>query len=400
NIPLIIGGATTSPAHTALKIAPAYRGPVVHVKDASRGVGICRNLMDPNTRESFIRENQTAQAALRERAVTDRAAWNFVTLEEARRGRFSASTPDENTDRSVFCGVKAFRDFDLRRLRQRIDWSFFFLAWGLKGRYPAILDEPRQGAEATKLFHDAQAMLDEIASRKLLACHGVFGIFPANSVGDDIEIYSDGSRSRVLTTCRMLRQQVKKADASPEPYYCLADFVAPKSAGAIDHVGAFAVTAGAGMPEAVRALSGDDYRITMLKTLADRLAEAFAEVLHEMVRREYWGYAPEEHLSNEDIFAGRYCGIRPAPGYPACPDHTEKTAIFQLLNADKNAGIHLTETMMMDPVASICGHYFAHPQAVYFPLGHILPDQLEDYARRKGWTLAEARRWLSPILHA
>lgn len=397
-IPLLIGGATTSPAHTALKIAPAYKGPVVHVKDASRGVGICRSLTDPRARDAFIQENRTAQEALRERASRDSARWQFVSLEEARRGKLQTDWAKATIARPNFLGVKALPHFDMRRIRERIDWSFFFLAWGMKGRYPAILSDGKQGAEATKLFNDAQAMLDEIAARKLLECNGVFGIFPANSAGDDIEIYADGSRDRTLATCHMLRQQVKKTAENPEPYYCLADFIAPKSSGAQSYLGAFAVTAGAGMAEALRQMNGDDYRITLLKTLADRLAEGFAEVLHEAVRREYWGYAPDEKLSNEELFAGHFRGIRPAPGYPSSPDHTEKKQIFQILDASRNAGMSLTETMMMTPAASVCGHYFSCPQALYFPLGRIQDDQLEDYAKRKAWTKEEAYKWLAPLL--
>jgi len=284
----------------------------------------------------------------------------------------------------------------LKRIRERIDWSFFFLAWGLKGRYPQILKDPKVGAEASKLFREAQAMLDEIIEKRLLSCNGVMGLFPANSVEDDIEIYTNSTRSKILTTIHTLRQQVEKT--SGEPYYALADFIAPKNSQVKSHIGVFAVTGGTGLEEAVKAMQGDDYRITLLKTLADRLAEGLAEVLHEDVRKNYWGYVPDENLSNDELFAGKYRGIRPAPGYPACPDHTEKIQIFQLLNATKLAGIGLTETFMMTPAASVCGYYFSCPRSVYFPVGRILRDQLEDYAQRKGWSTAEAEKWLAPII--
>jgi 5-methyltetrahydrofolate--homocysteine methyltransferase len=396
SLPLLIGGATTSEKHTAARIAPNYSGAVVHVRDASKGVGICRKLLDLKTRAAFITETKARQESLRQDFEKDRSAWKLVPLEEARHNRPEMDWCKATVTPPTFTGTKAIKNFDLKRVRERIDWSFFFLAWNLKGRYPGILKHPQYGAEATKLFNDAQGMLDEIIEKRLLSCNGALGLFPANSVEDDIEVYTDATRSKVLTTIHTLRQQVEKQ--SGEPYYALADFIAPKSTQLKSHVGAFAVTGGTGLEEAVKAMKGDDYRTTLLKTLADRLAEGFAEVLHEDVRKNYWGYAPDENLSNDELFEGKYRGIRPAPGYPACPDHTEKIQIFQLLDATKPAGIGLTETFMMIPAASVCGYYFSCPHSHYFPIGHIAEDQLVDYAKRKGWSLSEARKWLAPLL--
>jgi 5-methyltetrahydrofolate--homocysteine methyltransferase len=394
-IPLILGGATTSEEHTAVKIAPAYSGAVVHVKDASKGVGICRDLLNPETRGKFTAANRARQEAIRKDFEQSRTAWKLISLEQARENRPAIDWASYKEPRPSFLGTRAFNNFDIRLIRERIDWSFFFLAWGIKGRYPAILNHPKTGAEAVKLFNDAQAMLDQIEKNKLLCCNGVLGFFPANSCGDDIEIYADDERKKVLTTFYMLRQQVEKS--SNEPYYSLADFIAPKESGIKSYLGCFAVTGGIGMDETLKTFKNDDYNITMLKTLSDRLAEGFAEVLHEAVRKEYWGYSKDEKLSNDDLFSGHYRGIRPAPGYPACPDHTEKSQIFSLLKAQELSGISLTDTYMMTPAASVCGYYFAHPDAVYFPISRIERDQLEDYARRKGWAQDEARKWLSPL---
>ena len=398
-IPLVLGGATTSENHTAVKIAPCYSGAVVHMKDASRSVGICRNLMDPQASSAFITENKTKQEALRKNFEKERSSWKLVPLTEARRGKMTTDWNKTKPKKPSSLGIQQFKNFDIHRIRQRIDWSFFLLAWGFKGRYPTLLNDPKCGAEVKKLFDDANAMLDEIATHKLLACHGVTGLFPANSAGDDIEVYTDDTRARKLTTFFTLRQQVAKTDAS-QPFYALADFIAPKDSGIKDYLGGFAVTAGIGMEAAIAYVKNDEYKVMLLKTLADRLAEAFTEVLHEDVRRNSWGYAPKENLSNEDILAGHYQGIRPAPGYPACPDHTEKVALFNILHASELTGIELTESLMMMPAASVCGYYFSHHASCYFPLGQIDQTQLEDYARRKNMPIDVAQKWLAPILNS
>jgi 5-methyltetrahydrofolate--homocysteine methyltransferase len=396
-VPLIIGGATTSENHTAVKIAPCYSGAVVHMKDASRSVAICRSLMDPKACPAFITENKAKQETVRKNFEKERSSWKLVPLTEARRGKLSTDWSRTKPPKPSFLGVKQFRDLDINRIRGRIDWSFFLLTWGFKGRYPGLLNDPKFGTEVAKLCADAEAMLDEIAINKLLRCNGVLGLFPANSVGDDIEIYTDEKRNQKLTTFYTLRQQVAKTDKS-QPFYALADFIAPKDSGIKDHLGGFAVTGGIGMEDAVKYVDNDAYKVMLLKTLADRLAEAFAEVLHELVRKEVWGYAPQENISNDEILAGHYRGIRPAPGYPACPDHTEKVALFNILNASELTGIELTENLMMMPAASVCGFYFAHPASCYFPLGHIDQTQLEDYARRKNMPIDVAKKWLAQII--
>ncbi len=396
-IPLAVGGAATSANHTAVKIAPYYSGPVVHMKDASRSVMICRNLMDAKGRHGFIAANKTEQEAVRRSFARDREAWKLVPLAEARSQRMMTDWAHASITKPAFTGVRQFKGADIRRIRERIDWSFFFLAWGFKGRFPGLLKDAVMGEEVARLYKDARAMLDVIINERLLTCNGVLGIFPANSTGDDIEVYADDTRARVLAELFTLRQQTVKT-AEGQPFHALADFIAPKDSGIKDYLGAFAVTGGIGMDAAVMHVKNDPYKVMLLKTLADRLAEAFAEVLHEDLRREYWGYAPKEDLSLDDILAGKYQGIRPAPGYPCCPDHTEKITLFKLLSATALTGIDLTESLMMTPAASVCGYYFAHPKSCYFPLGHIDRDQVEDYARRKNMTLAQAEKWLAPVL--
>jgi len=305
--------------------------------------------------------------------------WNKATL----------NTPN-------FLGIKKFKNFDLNEIRGRIDWTFFFINWELRHKFPEILNHPEYGKEAQKLFQDGQLLLDEIINRKTIKANGVLGIFPANSVGDDIEIYKDEKRKKVLTTFHTLRQQ-QKMEEEDRPNLALADTVAPKETGLKDYLGAFAVTGGFGVDDLVAKYKkdNDDYRAIMVQALANRLAEGFVEALHEKVRRELWGYSPEEKLTFEDMLHGKYRGIRPAPGYPACPDHTEKELIFKLLDAEKNTGIKLTESFAMSPEASVCGWYFACPKIRYFDVGKIQEDQLLDYANRKGWTPKEVKRWLS-----
>ncbi|MBI3024922.1 MAG: methionine synthase, partial [Candidatus Tectomicrobia bacterium] len=393
-LPLLIGGATTSQVHTAVKIEPQYRGPTVYVTDASRGVGVLGSLMSREGRGEFVAKVKAEYAGLRARHEGRRARADMHSLEEARRNRVAVDW--EAVPAPAFTGVHAFEDYPLEELRERIDWTPFFATWELSGTFPKILGEGPAAEAARSLYQDAQALLDRIVREGLLRASGVFGIFPANAAGDDVEIY--GPDGRVLGVAHFLRQQMAKAPGNPN--LCLADFVAPRERGQADWIGAFAVTAGLGAEELARAFErqGDDYSAIMVKALADRLAEAFAERLHERVRREFWGYAPEEDLTNEELIREAYPGIRPAPGYPACPDHTEKALLFSLLDAEKRASMRLTESFAMLPAASVSGFYFAHPQACYFGVGRIGRDQAEDYARRRGVDLPAVERWLSPIL--
>jgi 5-methyltetrahydrofolate--homocysteine methyltransferase len=401
-LPLLIGGATTSRAHTAVKIEPCYSGPVVHVIDASRAVGVASALMSPEGRDPFVERTRAEYADVRRahesRTTTDRR----LSLAEARRNRLAIDWSGVTPPKPSFLGVRAFEDFPLGELIERIDWTPFFSTWELAGRYPEILTDPVVGDAATSLFADAQAMLRRVLDERLLRANGVVGFWPAAATpDDDIELYTDESRSEVLARIHTLRQQMAKSGRSSEkPNVALADYTAPKGSGVADYVGAFAVTAGIGL-EAAReryTAAHDDYSAILLTALADRLAEAFAERLHEKVRRELWGYAPDEALDNDALIAESYQGIRPAPGYPACPEHTEKETIFSLLDAEARAGIELTESMAMLPASSVSGYYFWHPQARYYGLGRIGRDQLLDYARRKGWSVQEAERWLAPNL--
>jgi 5-methyltetrahydrofolate--homocysteine methyltransferase len=404
-IPLLIGGATTSRVHTAVKIEPNYpSGTVVYVTDASRAVGVCSNLLSNTTRDSYIAEIKADYAAAREQHEGRKGKASYVTLEEARHHGLKTDWRHYTPPKPKLLGVQRLENYPLDILVDYIDWTPFFSAWELAGRYPKILDDKVVGVEARKLFADAQAMLKKIVAEKWLTANAVFGLFPANSVdvdglqGDDIEIYTDESRRRVAMTWHNLRQQTKKpADI---PNYCLADFIAPKDAGVQDYIGAFAVTAGIGIDARVAEFErqNDDYNAILLKSLADRLAEAFAEHLHLRVRREFWGYAPDEALSNDELIAEKYRGIRPAPGYPACPEHSEKGPLFKLLQAPQNAGITITESYAMLPTAAVSGFYFSHPKASYFATGKIAMDQVADYAQRKDMTLEEAERWLAPVL--
>jgi 5-methyltetrahydrofolate--homocysteine methyltransferase len=399
-LPLLIGGATTSRAHTVLKIAPNYSGPVIWVPDASRSVAVCSNLLSDELREPYLAEVRAEYERIRRQHAQKKGHGPYHKLEDARRHGLKTDWTEYQPPRPAFLGIKAFRDYPLEALIPFIDWTPFFQAWELRGRYPAILEDSAVGATARQLFADAQVMLQRIVEEKWLGASGVIGLFPANSVGsDDIEIYADESRVRVLMTWHNLRQQMVKPPDRPN--LCLADFIAPKGSGVRDYIGAFAVTAGLGIEPRVKAFEAahDDYNAILLKALADRLAEAFAEHLHWRVRREFWGYAPEEDADNERLIREDYRGIRPAPGYPACPDHTEKGPLFKLLAADKNARMQLTDAYAMLPAASVSGFYFSHPQSQYFAVGKVDRDQVEDYARRKGWDLETAERWLSPVLN-
>ncbi len=396
-VPLLIGGATTSKAHTAVKIAPAYERPVVHVLDASRAVGVVGALMSPERQPGFAEKNRRDQEQVRH-AHQERGEKALLALAEARSRRTSITWRAADIPKPAFTGVRVLDRFPLARIVPFIDWSPFFHTWELRGRYPKILEDPTVGTKAKELFDDAQKLLKEIIAKKLVTARGVYGFFPANSVGDDIELYRNESRAKVLATFHTLRQQTPK----PEGQFnqALADFIAPKTTGLPDYVGAFAVTSGIGHDALCARFEKehDDYNSIMAKALADRLAEAFAEHLHKQAREE-WGYGKGEALNHEDLIRERYRGIRPAPGYPACPDHTEKRILFDLLQAEKNAGITLTETFAMLPASSVSGLYFAHPDAKYFAVGKLGRDQVLDYAGRKNMDLAAIERWLSPNLN-
>ena len=397
-VPLLIGGATTSRIHTAVKVAPQYGRPTVHVLDASLAAGVLQNLLDPAKKDSYAEKVAQEYSSLRKAHQKRQDSKQLLTLEEARSRKVPIDWKSERIDKPSQIGIQVQKNFSLETIARYIDWSPFFHTWELRGTYPKILDDDRWGDKARELFHDARALLEEVVSKKRIQAHGVFGIFPANSVGDDIEVYTDESRAEVLRTFHWLRQQVLKEDGKPN--YCLADYIAPKDSGREDFLGAFAVTAGFGVDRLVAEFESDhdDYGAITLKALADRCAEAFAELLHRQVRKEFWGYSGEENLKQEDLLKEKYRGIRPAPGYPACPDHTEKRKLFDLLEVEKNAGIVLTESYAMSPPASVSGFYFAHPESQYFRVGKIGRDQAEDYGKRKGIPLAEVERWLAPNL--
>ncbi|WP_264022610.1 methionine synthase [Mycolicibacterium pyrenivorans] len=397
-IPLLIGGATTSRAHTAVKVAPRRSGPVVWVKDASRSVPVAAALLDDKQRPALLEATEKDYASLRERHAQKNER-PMLTLEKARANRtpiewdgYTPPVPAQGL------GVREFLDYDLAELREYIDWQPFFNAWELKGRFPDILNNPASGETARKLYDDAQEMLDTLIKEKWLTANGVIGFFPANAVGDDLEVYTDETRTEVLTTLHNLRQQGEHRDGIPNR--SLGDFVAPKETGHRDYVGTFAVTAGLGSQDRIVEFkaANDDYNAILLESLADRLAEAFAERLHQRVRKEFWGYQPDEQLDNEALIGEKYRGIRPAPGYPACPEHTEKATLWRLMDVQERTGIELTESMAMWPGAAVSGLYFSHPQSQYFVVGRIAQDQVADYAKRKGWTLKEAERWLAPNL--
>jgi 5-methyltetrahydrofolate--homocysteine methyltransferase len=398
NTPLIIGGATTSRIHTVVKINPNYAGPVVHVLDASRSVTVVSNLLNKETRKNYIAEIAADYEKTNIEYLAKATTKTVKPIADARARKLPIDWANETPVKPTALGVQVFDNFDLEELAQYIDWTPFFHTWELRGSYPKIFNDEYVGIEAKKLFDDARLLLKKIIDEKLLTAKGVVGFFPANSVGDDIEIYTDENRSSTIATIHTLRQQAEKADLTP--YYALSDFVAPKESAKQDYFGAFAVTTGIGIEKMVEEFekNHDDYNSIMVKALADRLAEAFAERLHQIVRKEIWAYSKNETLSNEELIKEKYTGIRPAPGYPACPDHTEKRTLFDLLNVEANTGINLTENFAMYPTAAVSGFYFAHPQARYFGLGKIGKDQVIDYAERKGLTVAETERWLAPNL--
>jgi 5-methyltetrahydrofolate--homocysteine methyltransferase len=401
-LPLLIGGATTSRIHTAVKISPNYSGAVIHVLDASRSVPVVSNLLNENEeeRKKYVQLFKEEYKNLSEDYTKRKTEKNYISLEQARENRLKINWKKSSFKKPNKPGVTALSNYPLSTLRKYIDWTPFFMTWELKGKYPSIFEDKNVGSEAKKLFDDANKLLDKVINEKLLTANGVVGLFPANSVGvDDIEIYTDETRSGVKRVLHTIRQQMQKS--KDEPNIALADFIAPNESGVEDYLGMFAVTAGIGIEKLIEKFEKehDDYNSIMVKALADRLAEAFAEHLHELVRKEFWGYALDENLLAEELVKEKYVGIRPAPGYPAQPDHTEKPIIFSLLDAEKNTGIKLTESMAMYPAASVSGLYFSHPEAKYFTVGKIGKDQVLDYHRRKGMSVDEIERWLSPILN-
>jgi len=393
-MPLLIGGATTSRAHTALKIDPHYKSPTVWVKDASRAVGVAQSLISADLRASFVAANDADFAEIRTRHRNRGDAKRLVSLEKARAQRFEGGWTDYTPPAPRQPGISVFDDYPLQDLVALIDWTPFFNAWELAGRYPAILDDAVVGQQARELFADAQEMLRKIIAEKWLTAKAVVGLWPANSVGDDVVLDVDGEP----TTLHFLRQQVDKPVDRPD--FCLADFIAPKDSGKQDWMGAFAVTAGLGIEPHIARFQADhdDYNAILLKALADRLAETLAERIHQHVRKELWGYAADEALDANALIAERYRGIRPAPGYPACPEHSEKSTLFRLLDAGRNAGMHLTESFAMLPAAAVSGYYFSHPQSQYFVVGRVSKEQAADYAARKGVSLQQAERWLASNL--
>ena len=399
DIPLLIGGATTSRTHTAVKIEPAYhRGSTTYVLDASRAVGVVSNLLSPTEREKTVAATRAEYIRVREQFARGQEVKARTSLADARARRFAIDWPAYAAPKPTFIGTRTFAPYDLKDLVKYIDWSPFFASWELIGRYPQILEDDVVGEAARSLYADAREMLDKIVAENWFEARGVVGLWPANAEGDDVVVYADENRDREIGRLHTLRQQMAKTEGKAN--LALADFVAPVGAGA-DYVGGFAVTAGHGEDEIVARFkaAGDDYSAIMASALADRLAEAFAEALHHKVRTELWGYAPDEGFDAEALIGEKYQGIRPAPGYPAQPDHTEKDTLFRLLDTEAETGITLTESFAMSPGAAVSGLYFGHPQAHYFGVGKIDRDQVEDYARRKGWEVAKAERWLSPILN-
>ncbi|MFM1914174.1 MAG: Methionine synthase, partial [Bacteroidota bacterium] len=414
-IPLLIGGATTSRIHTAVKIDPHYSGPVIHVLDASRSVPVAGKLLQSElSREEIFKEIKAEYAQMREAHANKQTDKNYLSIKEAQANKLNLNWEEYNPKEPEFLGTRYLKEYPLDEIAKYIDWTPFFSTWQLSGKYPKIFDNPVVGDEAKKLFNDAQIILKEIIQNKSLKANAAFGFFPANSFGDDIILHDfvssqkDGAgnilklkdeKSDSSQWLHHLRQQGKKA--SNLPNLCISDFVAPLESGKVDYVGGFAVTTGLGIEALLEKYEKDhdEYGIIMVKALADRLAEAFAELLHEKVRKQYWGYAKEEELSNEELISEKYKGIRPAPGYPACPDHTEKIRLFELMDIEKNTGIQLTESCAMYPASSVSGFYFSHPESKYFGLGKISKDQVEQYAIRKKYKFEEIERWLNPNLN-
>jgi 5-methyltetrahydrofolate--homocysteine methyltransferase len=398
NIPLLIGGATTSEIHTAVKIAPQYDLPVIQVKDASRCVGVLSGLLSKNKSSAYVEEISIKYRTLREKHESEKAEKKMISLQEARKIKLKVEWEDVRIVRPAFIGNKVFRDYPLEEISKYIDWTFFFHAWKINGKYPAIFDDPVKGEEAQKLYNDGQQILHEIIKKKMLQAEGVIGFYPASGKGDDVLLFEDKSMKDSVSTLRFLRNQEKKKAGVPN--LSLADFIAPIESGITDYIGGFAVTAGVGIEKWVRYYEerGDDYSSFMLKIMADRLAEAFTELMHEKIRKEFWGYDKNEHLLLEEILKAKYQGIRPAPGYPACPEHSEKRSIFELLGTEANTAIRLTENYAMYPAASVSGYYFMHPFSQYFNLGKIDREQIRDYAKRKSLKFEETEKLLKQNL--
>ena len=398
NIPLLIGGATTSKAHTAVKIFPELSSPVVHVNDASRAVGVASNLINKDLKEDYWNGIKKEYTEFRERFLNKKSEKRYVDYDFAKKNKFKIDFNKEKPFTPNELGVQIINEISLETLVPYIDWSPFFNSWGLHGKYPDIFDYELTGKQAKELFNDGQVMLNKILKEKSLTAKAIFGLFPANSVGDDIEVYNS-DRSKTLTKFLTLRQQLKKKEG--EPNIALSDFISPKDSGIEDYIGCFCVSTGFGSDELAKEYEDkiDDYSSIMVKALADRLAEAYAEYLHKLVRNEKWGYSVDENLDNSELIKEYYQGIRPAPGYPACPDHLEKTSIWELLNVEKAIGVKLTESLAMWPASSVSGYYFASNKAKYFGLGNINSDQLEDYAKRRNISIEKAKKWLSPNLN-
>jgi 5-methyltetrahydrofolate--homocysteine methyltransferase len=400
SVPLLIGGATTSRVHTAVKIDPNYRrGPVVHVNDASRAVGVASSLLSPERREAYAAEVRADYAKISAAHFRAQADKKRLKLADARANAVVIDFAKTPPRKPAFLGVKSFRDYNLAELAEYIDWTPFFQTWELTGRFPAILDDAKVGEVARSLYDDARKMLDLIVTENWFKAQATIGFWPANADGDDISVYADDSRNEKIATFHTLRQQLEKREGRFNS--ALSDFIAPASSGVPDYIGAFVVTAGIGEDVVADRFknANDDYSSILCKALADRLAEAFAERMHARVRREFWAYAPDETLAPDQLILEQYAGIRPAPGYPAQPDHTEKATLFNLLDAENTAGVKLTESFAMWPGSSVSGLYFSHPESFYFGVGKIERDQVEDYAARKGWSVAEAERWLAPVLN-
>ena len=399
NKPLLIGGATTSKIHTAVKIEPNYNNAVIHVKDASKSVGVVSRLLSKDQAQNFINDIKLEYTQLRDSYAGAQSKVKYVDLEKARANKLKIDWNNSPVYKPSFTGLKVFKDYPLTEIREYISWIFFFIVWQLKGKWPDILNDPKQGKEARKLLEDANAMLDRIIADGMMKATGVIGFYPANSVGDDLEVYSDENRSETVAVFKNLRNQVEKSRGTPN--LCLSDFIAPKESGKIDYIGGFAVTAGLGIDHYLKEFEADhdDYSSIMIKALADRLAEAFTELIHTKVRRQYWGYAPDENLSLEDMLLEKYQGIRPAHGYPACPDHSEKETLWKILDAEKHTGIKLTESYSMFPAASVSGLFFAHPQSSYFFVGKISEDQVTDYASRKQVSKKQVEKWIASNLN-
>ena len=399
NIPLLIGGATTSKAHTAVKIHPETKFPVVHVNDASRAVGVASSLINKNSKEKYWEEISLDYTNFREKFLNKKTNKRYISYQQAKTNKFKIDFKEYNPVKPNFLGVKVIDEILLEDLVPYIDWSPFFNSWGLHGRYPDIFDYDKTGSQAKELYSDAMKMLKKIVSNKSLKAKAIYGLFPANSNGDDIEVYEDDSRKKILAKFITLRQQLQKREG--EPNYSISDFIAPKDSKVFDYIGCFCVTTGFGADELSKQYEDeiDDYNSIMVKALADRFAEAFAEYLHRQIRIDKWGYSPDEKLDNSELISESYTGIRPAPGYPACPDHLEKDTIWKLLNVEKSIGVKLTESRAMWPASSVSGYYFSNPQSKYFGLGNINEDQLKDYSHRRGVDLEKAKKWLSPNLN-